>query len=73
MRIVGGKDMTIYIVRNEASEEVAAYTDQQQAELVAEELEEATLQHYVIEDVCDDAQNPSAEENSAINESANPS
>jgi transcription termination factor Rho len=46
--------MTIHIIINEHNEEVAAYTDKQQASLIAEELEEAGLQHYRVEElVCE--------------------
>lgn len=43
--------MTIYIVKNERNEEVAAYTSPQPAESIAEELRSATLQHYSVEEL----------------------
>ncbi len=41
--------MTIYIVKNERDEEVAAYTNPQPAESIAEQLQAATLQRYCVE------------------------
>ncbi len=41
--------MTIYIVRNERDEEVAAYTSPKPAESIAAELQSATLQPYSVE------------------------
>jgi heat shock protein HspQ len=43
--------MTIHIIVNDRNEEVAAYTDKQQASLIAEELEEASLEHYHVEEL----------------------
>ena len=43
--------MSIYIVKNERHEEVAAYTDPQPAKHIAEQLQSATLQHYSVEEV----------------------
>ncbi len=43
--------MSIYLVKNERNEEVAAYTDPQPAVYVAEQLQSATLQHYRVEEL----------------------
>lgn len=43
--------MSIYIVKNERNEEVAAYTEPRSAEYVAEQLQSATLQQYTVEEL----------------------
>lgn len=43
--------MTIYIVKNERDEEVAAYTNQQHARLIAEQFEEFTFRRYTVEEL----------------------
>jgi hypothetical protein len=50
--------MSIYIVRNERNEEVSAYTNKQQAESLAVDLETATFHQHSIEElvVGDDCQ-----------------
>jgi hypothetical protein len=45
------QEMTIYIIRNNRKEEVAAYTDKQRASLIAEELEDASLDRYYVEEL----------------------
>jgi hypothetical protein len=43
--------MSIFIVRNEFDEEVTAYTDHQQAEYLAEQLQADTRQQYRVEEL----------------------
>ncbi len=43
--------MSIYIVKNERNEEVAAYTEPSPAEYIAEQLRTATLQPYTVEEL----------------------
>ncbi len=43
--------MSIYIVKNERNEEVAAYTEPKPAEYIAEQLQSATLQRYRVEEL----------------------
>ncbi len=55
--VVGCMDfaMSIYIVKNERNDEVAAFTSPQQANFIADELQSATMQQYrVVEMVVDD-------------------
>lgn len=43
--------MSIYLVMNEIDEEVTAYTDLQQAEYLAEQLQADTRQQYHVEEL----------------------
>ncbi len=43
--------MSIYLVKNERNEEVAAFTDPQPAKSIAEELQSATFQLYHVEEL----------------------
>ncbi len=43
--------MSLYLVKNERNEEVSAYTTPQRAERLAEQLETATFQRYVVEEL----------------------
>jgi hypothetical protein len=43
--------MTLHIVLNERNQEVAAYTDKQQATLIANELEAASQERYRVKEL----------------------
>lgn len=44
-------DVLIYVVRNRHNEEVAAYTDPQKAQSIADELQSTTLQQFSVEEL----------------------
>lgn len=46
--------MAIYIVKNTRGEVVGTYNNQEQAETIAEKLSTAILQHYLVEEICEE-------------------